>query len=117
MKDKVKYPKEVYFEKPRFSEENLEIKEVVANTKMTLLDENILQVEYPQDLVKQIRCVNVDDSIFRLDFVLYKSDYVRYCFFPHCGWNRENFFKNKRIDNYKRDESDGRLVLTFPKLD
>jgi len=36
---------------------------------ITMLAENIIQIKYPADIVELIKTVNVDDTIYRLDFI------------------------------------------------
>lgn len=114
------YPKRISYDGPR----NLAsytpgfhdlCREVMTGMRMTMLDENILQIEYPANLVKQIRTVNVDDSVFRLDFILTGHD-TRVCFFPYVPWGRKDFFQNKRFLSGQREEKPGKLIITYPKL-
>lgn len=69
------YPKQIGYDGPR----NLGgfypgfhdlVEKLKIGLKFTMLAENIIQVEYPAELVWQIRAVNVDDTIYRLDFLL-----------------------------------------------
>jgi len=88
---------------------------VITNTKMTMLAENILQIDYPEELVEQVRTVDVDDTIFRIDLVKKETFGLdRVCLFPHVPWKRENFFKNRRFDQGRRTETPGRVVLEYP---
>ena len=91
------------------------IKEAIEGTKMVLLAENVLQITYPEELVEQVRTVNVDDTIFRIDLVLKGTQGLdRERLFPDVPWNRKNFFENKRFDHAKRTESPGRVTIEYP---
>lgn len=116
------YPKRISYDGPRnmgsfFPAIHDLLQQVMIGLRMTHLDENVLQVEYPADLVQQIRLVDVDDTIFRLDFVLTGHPENRFCFFPHTHWGRKNFFKNGRFNNCRREETNGRLLVICPKLE
>lgn len=45
------------------------LRRIKDEVKISLPKKNVLRIEYPSDIVKQVRCVNVDDSIFRLDLI------------------------------------------------
>ena len=120
MKEKL-YPREISFDSPLRNIKEEEpaydyIKKVVDNTHMYQLDENIIKIIYPSDLVKEIRTVNVDDCIFRLDFKYREEHFLYESFFPNCGYNSENFFKNRRFYNSERIEETGKLTLIYPQL-
>ena len=122
MKTPNEYPKEITFDSALDQCKNPDdlnsgLRCIITNTKMTLLAENILQIDYPEDLIEQVRTVDVDDTIFRIDLIKKEPFwYSRVCLFPHIHWNRENFFKNKRFDNGKRTETPGRVVIEYPTL-
>ena len=93
-------------------------KDAIVGTTFTLLTENVLQVDYPEALVEQVRTVDVDDSIFRIDLVYRNSNGLgRECLFPHVPWTRENFFFNRRFDDGRRTTSPGRVVIEYPTLE
>ena len=83
--------------------------------KMTMLAENILRIEYPSDVVSEIKVLNVDDSIFRLNFVDPEKKFnLLNCIFPYVPWNlNEEFFKD-RFRKLKRTDSEGVLILEYP---
>jgi len=115
------YPKEIRYESPlRHFHPGMApelIQKVVEQTKMFMIDENIIQILYPEDLVEDIHTVNVDNYTYRLDFKYKNEQCVLWeCYFPEVPWNRENFFKNKRFANGKRIEMPGNLVIEYPKL-
>ncbi len=93
-------------------------KEAIEGTRMTLLAENVLQIDYPEALVEQIRTVNVDDTVFRIDLILKGTQGVdRECLFPKVPWTRKNFFRNARFDNGRRTEAPGRVTIEYPTLE
>lgn len=115
------YPKEISYESPlrhfNIGKAPELIQKVVDQTRMFLIDENIIQITYPEDLVEDIHTVNVDDYIYRLDFKYKNDDCLLWeCYFPEVPWNRWNFFKNKRFHRGKRIEMPGNLVIEYPKL-
>lgn len=117
-----KYPKQISYDGPRnlggfYPEFHDLVRKVMIGLKFTMLAENIIQVEYPAELVWQIRTVNVDDTIYRLDFLLKGHEEDRIAFFPYVHWNRKNFFKKGRFYNSKRTTSDGKIVIEYPKLE
>jgi hypothetical protein len=114
------YPKAIGFNGPRDLGSSTPgyrdvCRKVMDGMKMTMLHENILQVEYPAELVRQIRTVNVDDRIFRLDIVPSGHD-TRLCLFPTVPWNTETFFRNGRFLKGRREETEGKLILVYPEL-
>lgn len=116
------YPKQISFDGPRnwgsfFPELRNLVEKVMIGMKVTMLAENIIQVEFPAELVYQIRTVDVDDTIYRLDFLLKGHEENRLAFFPHVHWNRKNFFRNGRFDHGKRTTSDGKIIIEYPKLE
>ncbi len=72
------------------------LENVVSQTKISMPSENVLVVDYPENLVGRVKFVNIDDSILRIDFYKDKEDLLGYCFFPEIPWNRKNFFGNGR---------------------
>lgn len=118
-----KYPKEITFgsaldrcKDP--NDLNAGIRVIITNTKMAMLAENILQIDYPEELIEQVRTVDVDDTVYRIDLVKRETIGLgRICLFPHVPWNHENFFKNKRFDNGKRTETPGRVTIEYPTLE
>ncbi len=117
----MEYPHQITFDPPGFlagftKEIQDFINRLISEMKMTKLSENVLQIDYPQEIVSQIRTVNVDDCIYRLDIVFKGHEGHRFCFFPHAGWTRENFFQNDRFMNVIRTPEKNRLTLTYPKL-
>lgn len=120
--EKTEYPKEITFDSVLDRCKNPNnipdgIRATIANTKMALLAENVLQIDYPEALVEQVRTVDVDDTIFRIDLVKKETFGLdRICLFPHVPWKRENFFKNKRFDHGKRTETPGRVIIEYPAL-
>ena len=44
------------------------LEEVVSQTKISMPSENVLVVDYPENLVGRVKFVNIDDSILRIDF-------------------------------------------------
>ena len=116
-----KYPKDISFSSRltywAHYDCPVRIKKAIEGTKMVLLAENILQIDYPEELVEQVRTVDVDDTIFRIDLVLKGTQGLgRECLFPEVPWDRKNFFKNKRFDNGKRTETPGRVTIEYPTL-
>lgn len=87
------------------------LKSLVEGLKMEMPDKDTLVVHYPKDLVKQVRVVNVDDTIFRLDFVDHK-DY-RWCVFPNVPWNNRKFFFNRFKYGRRKEDPDGTITLIF----
>ena len=93
-------------------------KEAIEGIKITMLAENILQIDYPKELVEEVRTVNVDDTVFCIDLVLKGTQGLdRERLFPLAPWNRRNFFLNHRFHDGKRKETPGRLVIEYPSLD
>lgn len=119
----MQYPKELEVETPlsEFEKESDApqlLKEVVARTKFTLLEENILQIDYPQNLVEQVREVNIDNWIYRIDFI-YRDEplSLKNCFFPKVPWTSKNFFRTGRFGKGKRTESENRIVIEYPRIE
>lgn len=77
--------------------------------------ENIIRIDYPADLIKQVRTVNVDDTIYRLDFIDKTEGFFRTCVFPDVPWDRE--FMRTRWNHGKRTEAPGRLTIEYPTID
>lgn len=116
------YPKQISYDGPRnlggfYPEFHDLVEKVMIGLKFTMLAENVIQVEYPAELVWQIRAVNVDDTIYRLDFLLKGHEEDRVAFFPHIHWNRRNFFRKGRFNHSKRTTFDGKIVIEYPKLE
>lgn len=116
------YPKQISCDGPRnldsfYTEFHNLVEKVMIGMKVTMLAENIIQVEFPAELVYQIRTVNVDDTIYRLDFLLKGHEENRLAFFPYVHWNRKNFFRNGRFHHSKRTTSDGKIIIEYPKLE
>ena len=94
------------------------IKEAIEGTRITLLAENLLQIDYPEALVEQVRTVDVDNTIFRIDLILKETQGLgRECLFPPVPWPRESFFRNARFDNGRRTEAPGRVTIEYPTLE
>lgn len=119
MKD---YPKQISYEGPRnLGDYHPEIYDLVEKLKeglkFTMLAENIIQVEYPAELVWKILTVNVDNIIYRVDFLLKGLEEDRIVFFPNVHWNRKNFFMKGRFNYGKGTISYGKIVIEYPKLE
>lgn len=115
------YPKQINFKtvKPDgFSQSAREWLERLNNeVKMTMLAENILQIEYPPDIITNIRTVNVDDCIYRLDFIAPDDRFwLCKCVFPNVPWNNK-VFMTSRWHLGRRIEINGLLTLTYPSND
>ena len=116
------YPKQISYDGPRnlggfYPEFHDLVEKLKIGLKFTMFAENIIQVEYPAELVWQIRTVNVDNTIYRVDFLLKGHEEDRIAFFPYVHWNRKNFFKKGRFNHSKRTTSDGKIVIEYPKLE
>lgn len=116
------YPKQIGYGGPCnlggfYPELNDFIEKLMIGLKFTMLAENIIQVEYPAELVWQIRIVNVDDTTYRADFLLKGHEADRIVFFPYVHWNRKNLFRNGRFNHSKRTTSEGKIVTEYPKLE
>lgn len=115
------YPREITFRSPLSEKRSLfpafraRLESALSKTRFILLDENTLQIDFPQDKVRQVRVVNIDDSIFRVDFILVEDPAAmhRVNLYPDTGWNHENFFRRGKFDNCRREDAPGRVVLTF----
>ena len=82
--------------------------------RMTMPAENILRIEYPADIVRQIRTVNIDGMIYRLDFIDPNDEFwLIHCVFPNVPWNNREFMKS-RFGRGKRTESEGMLTIEYP---
>ena len=114
------YPKEISYKSPlqHFNDGQAPelIQKVVEQTKMFMIDENIIQIIYPEEFVEDIHTVNVDDMIYRLDFKYRDESFLWECYFPEVPWTRENFFKNDRFNNGKWIKMPGNLVIEYPKI-
>lgn len=83
--------------------------------RMTMPAENILRIEYPSDIVEQIRSVNVDGCIYRLDFISPGNRFFMCnCVFPSVPWNRRDFMNN-RWPLGRRTEAEGVLTVEYPE--
>lgn len=116
------YPKTVDFSSRlnRWAHYNCpqKIKEAIEGTRMVLLAENILQIDYPEALVEQVRTVDVDNTTFRIDLILKGTQGLdRESLFPQVPWTRENFFRNARFDNGRRTEAPGHVTIEYPTLE
>jgi len=90
------------------------ISRLKKEVKITLLAENILNIEYPSDIVKEIRTVNVDDLIYRLDFIAPEDRFFNCgCIFPDIPWNNRAFMQNRWINGVRKSIK-GNLTLTYP---
>ena len=63
------YPKQIGYDGPRnlggfYPEFHDLVEKLMIGLMFTMLAENVIQVEYPAELVWQIRTVNVDDTIY-----------------------------------------------------
>ena len=112
------YPKPVQFQTHDGSgftdEAKAWLERIRTEVKLSMLAENVLRIEYPTDLVAQVRTVNVDDCIFRLD--LYDPGdrfHLCHCIFPDVPWNNRLFMLG-RWPKQKRTEEPGVVTLTFP---
>ena len=119
----MQYPKVLEVKTPLSDYENAEdapklIRDVVAQTKFTMLAENILQIDYPTDLVEQVREVNVDDSIYRIDFIYRDTPAsVHNCFFPKVPWFSKNFFETGRFAKSQRTVMRNRIKIEYPPIE
>lgn len=90
---------------------------IKEETKIMMLAENIIQITYPADIVEQIRTVNIDNVIYRLDFVAPDDQFwMCDCVFPEVPWNNHDFMKN-RWGKGLRVESEGVLLIEYPILE
>lgn len=116
------YPTQISYEGPRnlgsfYPEFHDLVQKVMTGLRMTMIAENVIQIEYPSHLVWQIREVNVGDMTYRLDFLLRGHEESRVGFFPNVPWGHKNFFKNGRFCNGKRTTADGKIIIEYPKLE
>jgi len=82
---------------------------------ITMLAENIIQIKYPSDIVELVKTVNVDDTIYRLDFIAPDDRFgMCNCVFPDVPWNNHDFMQN-RWGKGLRVESKGVLFIEYPK--
>lgn len=118
------YPKKITFESPLDDNRSMlparreKLKSALSKTTFTLEAENILRIDYPPEEVRQVRIVNIDDSILRVDFVLADdpADAMhRVCLFPQSGWNRKTFFSKGFFNDLTRKDTPGKTVIKFPK--
>lgn len=119
MKDNV-YPRAVTFETANpegFTPEARSwLERLRKEVRMTMPAENILRIEYPSDIVTQIRTVNVDGCIYRLDFISPEDRFFMCdCVFPSVPWNSREFM-NGRWAMGCRSEGDGVLTIIYPPL-
>lgn len=83
---------------------------------ITMPAENIIHIEYPADIIRQVRTVNVDDTIYRLDFIDKDNSYrMCNCVFPDVPWGRD--FMRTRWNQGKRTEKPGSLTIEYPAID
>lgn len=90
------------------------LRRVKDEVKISLPEKNILRVEYPADIVKQVRCVNVDDSIFRLDLIDPRDKFwICNCIFPDLpADSRKHMLENWGKGVRKEDR--GVVEITYP---
>lgn len=113
--NKSEYPKEIEFSTraslgltPNAQNFLAILKEKIS---LRMLEKNELEITYPANMVKEVRIVNVDDQIFRLDFVDYK-DY-RWCIFPDIPWNNRAFFEEFWSNCKRETVSAGIIRISF----
>lgn len=92
------------------------LRRIKDEVRISLPEKNVLRIEYPADIVKQVRCVNVDDSIFRLDLIDPRDRF----------WICNSIFPKLPADSSKhmlenwgqglRNEENGVLTITYPKI-
>lgn len=114
------YPKKIVFEycdKKGFTPDAQEfISRLEKEIVITMLAENVIRIDYPSDLIKQVRTVNVDDTIFRLDFIDKAERFlICGCVFPNVPWGRK--FMQTRWGHGKRTETPGSLTIEYPAND
>lgn len=92
------------------------LRRVKDEVKISLPEKNILRVEYPADIVEQVRCVNVDDSIFRLDLIDPRGKFWNCnCIFPDIPADSRKLI----LENWGktvRHEENGVLTITYPEF-
>ena len=119
---KTQYPKQISFGSrltrwPKDEHPQRSV-DAIARTRFTLLAENKLRIDYPEDLVEQVRTVDVDHAIFRIDLVYRGTEGLgRETLFPEVPWTRENFFFNRRCDHGRRTTAPGCVVIEYPSLE
>lgn len=91
------------------------INRLKEEVKIKLLAENGIGIKYPPDIVKEIRTVNVDDMIYRLDFIDPGNRFnMCNCVFPKVPWNNKEFM-TKRWPHGKRYGREGCLIIRYPE--
>lgn len=92
------------------------LRRVKDEVKISLPEKNVLRVEYPKDIIKQVRCVNVDDSIYRLDLIDPRNKFWNCnCIFPNLpADSRKHMLEN--WGKSKRHEERGVIVITYPEI-
>lgn len=78
---------------------------------MEMPDKDTLVIRYPKNIVKQVRVVNVNDCIFRLDYVEHKE--FKWCFFPMFPETTENSSSPVLITEQRKKTPKGQLYLPF----
>ena len=114
------YPKNIGFESANptgFTPDAQQwLRRIKDEVRISLPEKNILRIEYPKDIVKQVRCVNVDDSIFRLDLIDPRGKFwTCNCIFPNLpADSRKHMLENwgKGV----RHEDNGVLTITYPEI-
>lgn len=76
--------------------------------------ENAIRIDYPTDLVGQVRMVNVDDTILRLDL---KDPCGRFwmcdSIFPNLPWDMRRFMRERWSKGVRR-QGDGCVTFVYP---
>lgn len=95
-----------------------QLKSALSKTTFTLEAENILRINYPPEEVRQVRIVNIDYSVFRVDFILADDPHAlrRVNLFPRAGWHQNNLFANGSFDRMQREDGPGFARLIFPEI-
>ena len=92
------------------------LRRIKAEVKLTLLSKNVLRVDYPTDIVKQVRRVNVDDRIFRLDLISPGDKFwMCKCVFPALPQETKRLIL-EHWDQCSYQSEEGTVIYTFPKI-
>jgi len=92
------------------------LRRIKNEVKLTMPTKNMLHIEYPVDIVKEVRTVNIDDKIYRLDLTAPEDKYFMCkCIFPHIPWSNHEFMRN-RWKHGIRTESKGLLTIEYPSI-
>lgn len=112
---KTSFPKKIEFSTRNFLGLTSDAQNFLAILKekisLRMLSEYELEVIYPTNMVREVRIVDVDDIIFRLDFVDYAG--YRWCVFPDVPWSNRAFFEERWSLCKRKVVTNGNIIISF----